>query len=70
MKRLVKNSVMSSKSTNRQNEYEYRKNIYLQRKHEFETLGEDDNNDVLSREERMNIAKAEIDKVAPKSANN
>ncbi len=64
MKRLVKNSVMSSKSTNRQNEYEYRKNIYLQRKHEFETLGEDDNNDVLSREERMNIAKAEMDKVA------
>lgn len=45
----------------------YRKNVYLKRKHEFETLGEDDNNDVLSREEKMNIAKAEMDKVNPKS---
>lgn len=48
-----------------QSEYEYRKNVYLKRKHEFETLGEDDNNDVLSREEKMNIAKAEMDKVNP-----
>lgn len=67
MKRIIKNSVTSSKSTNPQNEYEYRKNIYLKRKHEFETLGEDDNNDVLSREEKMNIAKSEMDKVNPKS---
>lgn len=64
MKRMMKNSVTNSKSTDSQNEYEYRKNIYLKRKHEFETLGEEDNNDVLSREEKMNIAKAEIDKVA------
>ena len=67
MKRIIKNSVTSSKSTDAQREYEYRKNIYLKRKHEFETLGEDDNNDVLSREEKMNIAKAEMDKVNPKS---
>lgn len=67
MKRLVKNSVMSSKSTNRQSEYEYRRKVYLERKHEFETLGEQDNNDVLSREEKMHIAKAEMDEVAPKS---
>jgi hypothetical protein len=58
---------MSTKSTNPQSEYEYRKNIYLKRKHEFETLGEDDNNDVLSREEKMRIAKAEMNKVAPES---
>ena len=69
MKRIIKNSVTSSKETDPQNEYEYRKNIYLKRKHEFETLGEDDNNDVLSREEKMNIAKAEMDKVNPKSSN-
>lgn len=67
MKRIIKNSVMSTKSTNPQSEYEYRKNIYLKRKHEFETLGEDDNNDVLSREEKMRIAKAEMNKVAPES---
>lgn len=67
MKRIIKNSVTSSKRTDAQREYEYRKNIYLKRKHEFETLGEDDNNDVLSREEKMNIAKAEMDKVNPKS---
>lgn len=67
MKRIIKNSVTSSKSTDAQREYEYRKNIYLKRKHEFETLGEDDNNDVLSREEKMRIAKAEMDKVAPES---
>lgn len=66
MKRILKNSVMSSASTDAQREYEYRKTIYLKRKHEFETLGEDDNNDVLSREEKMRIAKAEMDKVAPK----
>lgn len=58
------NEVINSSS---QNEYEYRKNVYLKRKHEFETLGEDDNNDVLSREEKMRIAKAEMDKVAPES---
>lgn len=69
MKRIIKNSVMSSKSTDAQREYEYRKNIYLKRKREFETLGEDDNNDVLSREEKMRIAKAEMDKVAPKFVN-
>lgn len=67
MKRIIKNSVTSSKSTDAQREYEYRRNIYLKRKHEFETLGEDDNNDVLSREEKMRIAKAEMDKVAPES---
>lgn len=67
MKRVIRGSVTNSKSTNPQSEYEYRKNVYLKRKHEFETLGEDDNNDVLSREEKMNIAKAEMDKVAPKS---
>lgn len=55
------------KQSDPQSEYEYRKNVYLKRKHEFETLGEDDNNDVLSREEKMNIAKAEMDKVNPKS---
>lgn len=66
---MIKNSVTSSTNTNPQSEYEYRKNIYLKRKHEFETLGEDDNNDVLSREEKMNIAKAEMNKVAPKSVN-
>lgn len=69
MKRIIKNSVTSSKSTNPHSEYEYRKNVYLKRKHEFETLGEADNNDVLSREEKMNLAKAEMDKVAPKSVN-
>ena len=53
-----------------QSEYEYRRKVYLRRKHEFETLGEEGNNDVLSREEKMNIAKAEMDKVAPKSATN
>lgn len=58
------NEVINSSS---QREYEYRKNIYLKRKHEFETLGEDYNNDVLSREEKMRIAKAEMDKVAPES---
>ena len=58
------NEVINSSS---QNEYEYRKNIYLKRKHEFETLGEDGNNDALSREEKMRIAKAEMDKVNPKS---
>lgn len=67
MKRIIKNSVTSSKRADAQREYEYRKNIYLKRKHEFETLGEDDNNDVLSREEKMRIAKAEMDKVAPES---
>ena len=67
MKRVIRGSVKSSKSTNPQNEYAYRKNAYLKRKHEFETLGEDDNNDVLSREEKMNIAKAELDKVAPET---
>lgn len=67
MKRIIKNSVTSSKSADAQREYEYRKNIYLKRKHEFETLGEDGNNDVLSREEKMRIAKADMDKVAPKS---
>ena len=67
MKRMMKNSVTNSKSTDFQNEYEYRKNIYLKRKHEFGTLGEEENNDVLSREEKMNIAKAEMNKVAPKS---
>ena len=55
------------KQSDPQSEYEYRKNVYLKRKHEFETLGEADNNDVLSREEKMNIAKAEMDKVNPKS---
>nr|DAY85160.1 MAG TPA: Nodulation protein S (NodS) [Caudoviricetes sp.] len=69
MKRIIKNSVTSSKSTDAQREYEYRKNVYLKRKHEFETLGEDDNNDVLSREEKMRIAKAEMNKVAPKFVN-
>lgn len=58
------NEVINSSS---QSEYEYRKNIYLKRKHEFETLGEDGNNDALSREEKMRIAKAEMDKVNPKS---
>lgn len=67
MKRVIRGSVTSSKITNSQSEYEYRKNIYLKRKQEFETLGEEGNNDVLSREEKMNIAKAEMDKVAPKS---
>lgn len=67
MKRIIKNSVMSSASSDAQREYEYRKNIYLKRKHEFETLGEDGNNDALSREEKMRIAKAEMDKVNPKS---
>ena len=69
MKRIIKNSATSAKGTNPQSEYEYRKNIYLKRKHEYETLGEDNNNDVLSREEKMNIAKAEMDKVNPKSSN-
>lgn len=59
----------NSTSNNPQREYEYRRNIYLQRKHEFETLGENDNNDFLSREEKMNIARAEMNKVAPKYAN-
>lgn len=68
MKRIIKNSVMSSASSDAQKEYEYRKKIYLKMKHEFETLGEDDdNNDVLTREEKMRIAKAEMDKMAPES---
>ena len=64
MKRVIRGSVMNSEITNPQSEYEYRRKVYLRKKHEFETLGEDDNNDVLSREEKMNIAKAEMDKVA------
>lgn len=64
-----KGSVTSSNNINRQREYEYRRNLYLKRKHEFETLGEEGNNDVLSREDKMNIAKAEMDKVAPKPVN-
>ena len=67
MKRVIRGSVTSLNSTNLQSEYEYRRKVYLERKHEFETLGEEGNNDVLSREEKMNIAKAEMDKVAPKS---
>lgn len=67
MKRIIRDSVTSSKSADARREYEYRKNIYLKRKHEFETLGEDDNNDVLSREEKMRIAKAEMDRVTPES---
>ena len=39
-----------------------RKQNYLKAKEEFETLGEKDNNDVLSREEKMLIAKAEYEK--------
>ena len=64
-----KGSSTSSNNINRQREYEYRRNLYLKRKHEFETLDEEGNNDVLSREDKMNIAKAEMDKVAPKSVN-
>ena len=64
-----KGSVTSSNNINRQREYEYRRNLYLKRKHEFETLGEEGNNDALSREDKMNIAKAEMDKVGPKSVN-
>lgn len=67
MKRVIRGSATSSNNTDLQSEYEYRRKVYLKRKHEFETLGEDDNNDVLSREEKMNIAKAEMDKVNPKS---
>lgn len=67
MKRVIRGSVTSSNNNDLQSEYEYRRKVYLKRKHEFETLGEQDNNDVLSREEKMNIAKAEMDKVAPKS---
>lgn len=67
MKRVIKGSETRSKNTNPQSEYEYRRQVYLRRKHEFETLGEEGNNDVLSRKERMSIAKAEMDKVAPKS---
>ena len=67
MKRVIRGSVTSLNNTDLQSEYEYRRKIYFERKHEFETLGEEGNNDVLSREEKMNIAKAEMDKVAPKS---
>ena len=41
---------------------EIRKQNYLKAKEEFDTLGEKDNNDVLSREEKMLIAKAEYEK--------
>lgn len=44
-------------------EYETRKNNYLKAKADFEKYGEENNNDVLSREEKMNIAKAEFEKV-------
>lgn len=44
-------------------EVETRKQNYLKAKEDFETLGEKDNNDVLSREEKMLIAKAEYEKV-------
>lgn len=44
-------------------ELEIRKQNYLKAKEDFETLGEKDNNDVLSREEKMLIAKAEYEKV-------
>lgn len=44
-------------------EYETRKNNYLKAKSDFEKYGEENNNDVLSREEKMNIAKAEFEKV-------
>lgn len=67
MKRVIRGSVTNSEITNPQSEYEYRRKVYLRRKHEFETLSEEGNNDVLSREQKMNIAKAEMDKVAPRS---
>lgn len=42
-------------------EYEYLKKNYEKCKSEYETRGEEDNNDVLSREEKMRIAKAQMD---------
>ena len=50
-----------SKSLN-ESELETLKQNYLKAKEDFETLGEKDNNDVLSREEKMLIAKAEYEK--------
>lgn len=44
-------------------ELEMRKQNYEKAKADFENYGEEDNNDVLSREEKMLIAKAELDKV-------
>lgn len=46
-----------------ESELEIRKQNYLKAKKDFETLGEKDNNDVLSREEKMLVAKAEYEKV-------
>ena len=55
-KLLIKEAVDNS-------EIETRKQNYLKAKEDFETLGEKANNDVLSREEKMLIAKAEYEKV-------
>ena len=55
------NTRSANSSVNTDNELNLRKQNYLKRKHEFETLGEVDNNDVLTREDKMHIAKAEYD---------
>lgn len=57
---LIMEDVHSSTDSS---EYEYRKRLYEKRKKEFEEYGEDDNNDLLTREEKMNIAKAKLDEV-------
>lgn len=45
------------------NEYSYRKRNYERAKSDFEKYGEKDNNDFLSREEKMRIAKSELDRL-------
>lgn len=54
--------ISTDPSVNAASELNLRKQNYLRRKHDFETLGEVGNNDVLTREEKMNIAKAEYDR--------
>ncbi len=54
---------MKIKKLNESSEYEVRRRNFERAKADFEKYGEEGNNDVLSREERMRIAKAEMDKV-------
>lgn len=57
---LIMEDIHSSKDPS---EYEYRKRLYEKRKKEFEEYGEDGNNDLLTREEKMYIAKRQMEEV-------
>lgn len=47
-------------------EYEYLKNNYRRAKRAYEERGEEDNNDVLTREDKMHIARGQLDEYARK----